>query len=104
MLVSVEERPEALRIWCAGALEVSAARSLLRSVDAFVSFGRPVVLDLGGVLEVDIIAATIMAQTVRRLRESGLSAVVVSAGGDLAETFTLLGCSDVLGRDSLGPR
>ena len=103
MRILVEEGRDALRVWCAGDLEVSGARSLLRALDQLARHGRPVLLDVGGIQGVDVVAAAMLAQAVRRLREAGLPAVVAAADAHLRETLDLVGCGDILDRDALDP-
>ncbi|HEX6989255.1 MAG TPA: STAS domain-containing protein [Bacillota bacterium] len=101
MRLLVEEARDALRIWCAGELEVGAVRSLLRLTGRLVRHGRPVVLDVGGIQGIDVVAAAMLIRVVRRLRQAGLPAVVAGADEDLRETLDLIGGSDVLGRAAL---
>jgi len=101
MRLLVEETRDALRIWCAGELEVGAVRSLLRVTGRLVRHGRPVVFDVGAIQGIDVIAAAMLIQLIRRLRDAGLPALVAGADEDFRETLDLIGGSDVLGRDPL---
>lgn len=97
MRLILEEAGDALRIWCAGELETGAVRSLLRMSGRLVRHGRPVVFEVGGVQGIDVVAAAMLVQLIRRLRGGGLPAVVTGADEEFRETLDLIGGADVTG-------
>ncbi|HEY8449562.1 MAG TPA: STAS domain-containing protein [Bacillota bacterium] len=88
-----------MRVWCAGELEARDCRSLQTTLRSLRRYGRPVIIDVGGVINADIRAAAALAGQIRRLREAGLPALLAAVDGELRETFELIGCDDVLGRE-----
>lgn len=93
----VEERPEGFRVWCAGDMESAHCKRIQNTLNSLRHHGRPVIVDVGGVITADLLAVTTLAQEIRALRAAGLPVVLAALDNDLRELFELTGCEDVLG-------